>query len=57
MVKKRTKKEKEKHERYGFIPAGLFIGLGIGLLTGQVAGFLMIGLGVGFLIGYFGKVK
>ena len=55
---KKTKKDKEKHERYGFaIPAGLFIGLGVGLLTGQVAAFLLIGLGIGFLIGYFGVKK
>ncbi|MBU2634395.1 MAG: hypothetical protein KJ674_04060 [Nanoarchaeota archaeon] len=32
------------------IPACLFIGIGIGLLTGQVAAFTIIGLGVGFLI-------
>ena len=30
------------------IPAFLLIGLGVGLLTGQVAAFLLIGLGVGF---------
>ena len=51
-----AKKKKKEHDRYGFaIPAGLMIGIGIGLLTGQVAGFTMIGLGVGFLMGYFGK--
>jgi len=32
------------------IPASLLIGIGIGLLTNQVAAFTLIGLGVGFLI-------
>ena len=31
------------------IPAGLFIGLGVGLLTDNVAAGVMIGLGGGFL--------
>lgn len=31
------------------IPAGLFIGIGYGLLTGNVAAYTIIGLGVGFL--------
>lgn len=34
------------------IPAFLFIGIGIGLLTSQVAAFTLIGLGVGILITY-----
>lgn len=34
------------------IPAGLFIGIGIGLITNQVAGFALIGLGFGFLIAF-----
>jgi len=32
------------------VPACLFIGIGVGLLTGQVAAFTLIGLGTGFLI-------
>lgn len=47
-MKKRNKDESRKW----LIPAGLFIGLGIGLITGQVAGYLIIGLGVGFLATY-----
>ncbi len=39
------------------IPAGLFIGLGIGLITGEVAGFLLLGLGFGFLIMFLSKRK
>ncbi len=52
-MKKRTiKKFKRIHEDRTdwFIPAGMFIGLGIGLITNQVPGYLLIGLGVGFLI-------
>ena len=32
------------------IPAFLLIGVGIGLLTGQIAAFVIIGLGTGFLL-------
>jgi len=35
------------------VPAGLFIGLGIGLITGEVAGYTILGFGIGFL-GMFG---
>lgn len=37
------------------IPSGLLIGLGVGLIIGQVAGALLIGLGVGFFMSYFGS--
>jgi len=43
------KKEKEKSGRGGlFIPAGLFLGFGIGFLVNNVAAGMFIGLGVGF---------
>ena len=46
---KREVREKHKGSFGGLlIPAGLFIGMGIGFLTNFVAG-LFIGLGVGFL--------
>ncbi len=32
------------------IPAGLFIGLGVGFLIGQIVGGVLIGLGLGFLL-------
>ena len=32
-----------------FVPAGIFIGMGIGFVTGQLVGAMFIGLGVGFL--------
>jgi len=35
------------------LPAGLFIGIGVGLITGQVAGFALIGFGLGFLATYW----
>jgi len=34
------------------VPACLIIGIGVGILTGQVAGFTLIGLGSGILITY-----
>ncbi|WP_162200787.1 hypothetical protein [Ornithinibacillus contaminans] len=43
-----------------FIPAGLFIGLGIGKALGNVGAGLFIGLGMGFLIStlvYMGMSK
>jgi predicted ABC-type sugar transport system permease subunit len=39
------------------IPACLFIGLGLGILTGQVAAFVLIGLGIGILITYLASRK
>lgn len=42
-------KRKRTHGRYGFIPAGVLIGLGIGLLAGYPGPGVLIGLGLGFL--------
>ena len=39
------------------IPACLFIGIGVGLITRQVAAFTLIGLGVGFLITFLFSIK
>ena len=46
---------KEKEQRKGdaagvFIPAGLFIGIGLGFLYNQLVAGLFIGLGLGFVI-------
>ena len=45
---------KEKKDKRGisavFIPAGLFIGMGIGFLTDKLVAGMYIGLGVGFLL-------
>jgi len=40
----------KKNKGYGglFIPAGLFIGMGLGFLTGSFVAYMFVGLGVGF---------
>ena len=49
--KKANSTEKKSQDRSGlFVPAGIFIGMGIGFITGQVVGFLFLGLGVGFVL-------
>jgi len=52
-----VKKIKKKHDSGIFIPAGIFLGLGIGMLTGNVAAFLIIGLGLGFIGMYIFRKK
>ena len=43
--------DKERKENSGlFIPAGLFIGMGLGWALGYLVQGLLIGLGVGFLL-------
>lgn len=39
------------------IPAFLLIGVGVGLLTGQIAAFVLIGLGAGLFVSYLGSRK
>ena len=48
-------KEKKKVKDDWIIPAGLFIGLGVGFITGNIVGYLLIGLGLGFLVAYLGR--
>ena len=38
------------------IPAGLFIGMGIGFLIGNVTAGIFLGLGVGFLVMLIGML-
>jgi hypothetical protein len=38
------------------IPAGLFIGLGIGFLVNNIAGGIFIGLGAGFFVMMIGML-
>ena len=49
----------KRHSRNMFIPAGIFIGLGIGIFIKQVGACVLIGLGAGMLlsaiVGIFGK--
>lgn len=49
-MKKKKQKNKEDDLMYFPIPAGILIGLGLGLLIGEVASFVIIGLGIGFLV-------
>lgn len=50
MAKKKLKKFHKKDDATGLaIPAGLFIGMGIGFLTGSLVAWMFIGLGAGFL--------
>jgi hypothetical protein len=42
--------KKKKEDKAGlFIPAGLFIGLGLGFLLGNLVAWLFLGLGIGFI--------
>jgi len=47
---KEPKKGKKKGAGALFIPAGLFIGMGIGWVTGAFVQGMFIGLGAGFLL-------
>jgi len=48
----------KKHNLNGIaIPACLLIGLGVGILIGQVAALLLIGLGIGFLLMFLFRKK
>jgi hypothetical protein len=55
-----TEEQTERRRRHGrgrtgfFIPAGLFIGLGIGLIFGNPGAGVLIGLGAGFLASALG---
>jgi hypothetical protein len=41
---------KRRHGGHAFIPAGIFIGLGVGMLVGHVVSGALIGIGLGFLV-------
>jgi hypothetical protein len=49
MEKSKVIKEKRYCHSGVFVPAGLFIGMGVGMLIGQIPAGLFIGLGLGFL--------
>jgi len=49
---RKDRREKRRHHHSGaymFIPAGILIGLGVGLLIGHPASGVLIGLGLGFI--------
>ncbi len=50
--KKPSKKEKKQDKSVAglFIPAGIFIGMGIGFITGNVPAGLFLGMGAGFIL-------
>lgn len=46
-----VKKKEDRNDAGGlFIPAGIFIGLGIGFLVNNIVGGLFLGLGAGFVV-------
>jgi len=47
MVKKHNHKE---NPEVFFIPGGIILGIGFGLLKGNVAAYTLIGLGIGFVL-------
>lgn len=48
MPEEEQKDNRMQPRRYGFIPAGAFIGLGVGILAGYPVSGVLIGLGCGF---------
>jgi len=49
MVSDDKPQERKRHGHHGFIPAGILIGLGVGLLVNFPAAGVLIGLGCGFI--------
>lgn len=45
-------KRKKNDKSNWLVAAGLFIGLGTGILTGQIWGYTLIGFGLGLLATY-----
>lgn len=57
MTEKKEEIEKKREEKSDlFIPAGLFIGLGVGFFLDQLVGGMFIGLGAGFLMAAVAKI-
>ncbi len=55
---KKFKKCNEDDDRSGlFIPAGIFIGMGVGFMTDQLVGGLFLGMGFGFLGMAISRIK
>jgi hypothetical protein len=49
-MKKSVKQKKQKDKGSLFIPAGLFIGMGLGFFYNDLIPGIFLGLGTGFLI-------
>jgi H+/Cl- antiporter ClcA len=56
MAKKKDKKGK-KNPSDKLVGIGLLLGVGIGLLVGEVAAFVLIGLALGMLAAYLMRKK
>lgn len=54
-IKKRVVKREDMRGLY--IPAGLFLGMGIGFLIGELVAGLFIGIGIGFFLTAISKIK
>jgi proteasome assembly chaperone (PAC2) family protein len=52
-VRKETKKRKKDNNGGVLFAAGMFLGIGVGLLTGEVAAFTLMGMAIGFLLMWF----
>ncbi len=53
MVSDDKPEERHRHRNHIFIPAGILIGLGVGMLLNQPGPGVLIGLGLGFLASSF----
>ena len=49
--------KKKKYDSGIFVPAGILLGVGIGMLHGNVAAFTLIGLALGFIFMFVFKKK
>lgn len=49
MAEMEEREYRRRHGRHFLIPAGVLIGLGVGIIAGYVAAGLLIGLGLGFV--------
>ena len=50
MAKKKLKIKKKEDVAGIWVPAGVLVGVGVGLMYNQVAAYTLIGLGVGFVL-------
>lgn len=50
MSSEERSERRSRHSGHYLIPAGILIGLGLGLLIGHIASMLLIGLGCGFIL-------
>ena len=53
MTQKEDRDDQRQHGRHFLIPAGILLGLGVGLIVGHPASGVLIGLGLGFLASAF----